>query len=115
MFVGEFEVLLAKAQEYDAYQGFLQSVRDYWLARVDLMRVVGSRLPSERQPSENTPSVEQILTPPPPAPMHMGHGGHGGTPHDQSAMRGMAMPAPAPAPTSTPTSPPKHHHSGDPS
>lgn len=131
MFIGEFEVLLAKAQEYDAYQGFLQSVRDYWLARVDLMRVVGSRLPSERQPSANTPSVQEILTPSPPAPMHMGHGGHGGTagmdqpahgtapapttPHDHGAMGGMAMPPPIPAPTPTPTPTPEHHHGGDPS
>jgi cobalt-zinc-cadmium efflux system outer membrane protein len=47
MLMGVFELLLAKEQEYDAYQGYLEAVRDYWLARVDLTRSVGARLPSE--------------------------------------------------------------------
>lgn len=80
--IGEFEVLQAKTQEYDAYQGFLEAVRDYWLARVELTRLVGSRLPSEAQAKQNTPSVEQILAPPAgPAIDHSHHHGahHGAT------------------------------------
>ena len=47
MLIGTFDLLLAKQQQYDAYQGYLEAVRDYWLARVDLTRTVGARLPSE--------------------------------------------------------------------
>jgi outer membrane protein TolC len=54
MLSGAFELLLAKQQEYDAYQGYLEAVRDYWLARVDLMRAVGARLPSEGTVGEFT-------------------------------------------------------------
>ncbi len=74
--IGEFEVLLAKTQEYDAYQGFLEAVRDYWLARVDLTRLVGSRLPSEREALRNTPSVGDILHTGTPQPAASGHAGH---------------------------------------
>jgi cobalt-zinc-cadmium efflux system outer membrane protein len=47
MIIGVFELIQAKRQEYDAYQSYLEAIRDYWLARTDLMRAVGSRLPSE--------------------------------------------------------------------
>ena len=78
MLIGIFEVIQAKTQEYDAYQGYLEAVRDYWLARVDLMRLVGARLPSEKQVSGTTPSVTQILTPPAMAGMAgMDHSAHG--------------------------------------
>jgi cobalt-zinc-cadmium efflux system outer membrane protein len=69
MLIGIFEVIQAKTQEYDAYQGYLEAVRDYWLARVDLMRLVGARLPSDKEISATTPTVAQILTPPPAPPM----------------------------------------------
>jgi outer membrane protein, heavy metal efflux system len=45
MLVGQFEVLAARRSEYEAYGGYIESVRDYWLARVELARVVGTRLP----------------------------------------------------------------------
>ncbi len=45
MLVGQFELLAAKQAEYGAYGGYLESVRDYWLARVELARAVGTRLP----------------------------------------------------------------------
>jgi len=49
MLEGQFELLLAKRQEYEAYQGYLEAVRDYWLARTDLARAVGTTLPSSAQ------------------------------------------------------------------
>ena len=49
MLDGQFELLLAKQQEYEAYQGYLEAVRDYWLARTDLARAVGTVLPSSTQ------------------------------------------------------------------
>ena len=48
--IGEFEVLQARVQQVEAYQGYLQAIRDYWLARVDLSRLVGSRLPTDSEP-----------------------------------------------------------------
>ncbi len=63
MLIGVFELIQAKAKEYDAYQGYLEAVRDYWRARVELTRSVGERLPSDTSKRENTPSVEDILTP----------------------------------------------------
>ncbi len=44
MFIGAFELLVARQQEYDAYQGYIESVRDYWLARVELARAAGTTL-----------------------------------------------------------------------
>ncbi len=63
MLIGVFELIQAKAKEYDAYQGYLEAVRDYWQARVELTRSVGERLPSDSMTRENTPSVKDILTP----------------------------------------------------
>lgn len=54
MLVGVFEVLAAKQQQYDAYAGYLGAVRDYWVARADLTRAVGTRLPSSDQQVEAT-------------------------------------------------------------
>lgn len=47
MIIGVFELIQAKRQEYDAYQSYLEAIRDYWLGRTDLMRAVGARLPSD--------------------------------------------------------------------
>ncbi|MDQ2804595.1 MAG: TolC family protein [Pseudomonadota bacterium] len=101
--IGEFEVLLAKTQEYDAYQGFLEAVRDYWLARVDLTRLVGSRLPSDREALRNTPSVRDILHTGAPEPAAGGHAGHmmSGAPSPVSDHAGHMM-APARPPQAEP-------------
>lgn len=48
MLVGAFELLVAKQEEYDAYQGYLDALRDYWLARSELKRSIGGELPSSR-------------------------------------------------------------------
>jgi len=72
MLVGVFELLLAKQQEFDAYQGYLESVRDYWLARVELARAVGTQLPSDSAGPESTVGPDEILHPPPDAGMPQG-------------------------------------------
>ena len=61
MIIGVFELIQAKRQEFDAYQSYLESVRDYWLARVELMRAVGARLPSEAQPGGPTSAATDLL------------------------------------------------------
>ncbi|MEP7116412.1 MAG: TolC family protein [Acidobacteriota bacterium] len=65
MIIGVFELVQAKRQEFDAYQSYLESVRDYWLARVALMRAVGARLPSEAQPPGSTSAAKDRLVPTP--------------------------------------------------
>ena len=45
MLADQFQLLFVKQQEYAAYQGYLEAVRDYWLARVELGRAVGAALP----------------------------------------------------------------------
>lgn len=57
MLVGQFELLAAKQAEYDSYQGYLESVRDYWLARAELKRVVGARLPGTPAPGKSRPAI----------------------------------------------------------
>jgi cobalt-zinc-cadmium efflux system outer membrane protein len=47
MLVGVFDLIRAKQDEYDVYQLYLEAIRDYWLARVDLSRAVGGHLPGD--------------------------------------------------------------------
>ena len=44
MLIGVYELLQAKQDEIDAYRGYIEAVRDYWVARSDLERAVGGRL-----------------------------------------------------------------------
>lgn len=131
MLIGVFELIQAKTQEYDAYQGYLEAIRDYWLARLDLMRVVGARLPSENDAAGEAPSVGEILTPRGIAMDHSAHGDAAAATDDMADMPGMAHSAPAApamdanmvmpgdppksAPTAMPVAPPQHHHQGTPS
>lgn len=41
MLVGAFELIAARKAEYDAYQEYVEAVRDYWLARTDLEAATG--------------------------------------------------------------------------
>lgn len=84
MLVGVFELLLAKQQEYDAYQGYLEAVRDYWVARAELRGAVGGRLPDDGADAELTIGVEAILPASGPAPA-MDHGAHGSDADDPHA------------------------------
>jgi cobalt-zinc-cadmium efflux system outer membrane protein len=53
MLIGSFELLVAKQQEYAAYEGSLEALHAYWRARLELARAAGGPLPeivSETQP-----------------------------------------------------------------
>jgi len=52
MLVGVFEALAAKQGEYDAYDGYLSALNDYWRSYVELARAVGGRLP---EPEKDEP------------------------------------------------------------
>jgi outer membrane protein, heavy metal efflux system len=74
MLIGAFELLLARQQEFDAYQGYLEAVRDYWQARVALARAIGTRLPSDAQAPQPALDIGSVLEPAA-TPGHAGHGG----------------------------------------
>lgn len=63
MLIGVFEVLTARQQEYDAYAGYLEAVRDYWIARTELSLAAGRRLPSSDQHAEATLAPEALVAP----------------------------------------------------
>lgn len=44
MLIGAFELILAKRDEYDAYQGYLETLTDYWTTRTELERALGGAL-----------------------------------------------------------------------
>lgn len=58
MLVGVFELLSAKREEIRSYGDYVDAVRDYWIARAELERAVGARVPLQ----EPSPS-EPVLTP----------------------------------------------------
>jgi cobalt-zinc-cadmium efflux system outer membrane protein len=75
MLVGVFELILARREEYDAYQEYLEAVRDYWIARAQLRQVVGGTLPDDGAAAEPTIGVDALLPAAPAAPHD-----HAGTP-----------------------------------
>jgi cobalt-zinc-cadmium efflux system outer membrane protein len=77
MLVGAFELIAAKQAAYDAYQAYLESLRDYWLARVDLQRAVGGQLPGDGAAPAPTEGAEALIHPATDDDMHgMHHSGH---------------------------------------
>jgi cobalt-zinc-cadmium efflux system outer membrane protein len=46
MVLGPYLLLAAKQSEVDAHGEFIEALRDYWIARADLERAVGSSLPN---------------------------------------------------------------------
>ncbi len=63
MLIGIFELLETKQQEYDAYQGYLEVVRDYWLARTELTRAIGNTLPGSQNIGKERLDVEKLIQP----------------------------------------------------
>jgi cobalt-zinc-cadmium efflux system outer membrane protein len=83
MLVGVFELLRARQDEYDAYQAYLEAVRDYWVARAELRGVVGGRLPDD---GDTVDAVDIDLGPMLPRAPSGGHEGMHG--HDHGAHPG---------------------------
>jgi cobalt-zinc-cadmium efflux system outer membrane protein len=79
MLIGVFELLALKQDEYDAYQGYLEAIRDYWLARADLGLATGTVLPSNARIGDQRVNVEQFTQP---ASGGMDHSAHGAMSHD---------------------------------
>ena len=49
MLTGAFDLLVAKQQEFEAFQKYLMALRDYWIIRADLQRSLGGRLPDSQR------------------------------------------------------------------
>jgi cobalt-zinc-cadmium efflux system outer membrane protein len=50
MQVGAFQLLIAKQQEIDAGNRYIETVRDYWLARTELEVILSGTLPRSERP-----------------------------------------------------------------
>ena len=79
MLAGPFDLIRAKRDEFDAYQGYLEAVRDYWTQRAELGLAVGRVLASDAH-AESSDEVRATVLPDAAAPMdhgsmrHMQHG-----------------------------------------
>ena len=60
MLIGAFDLLMAKQQEFEAYQKYLEAIRDYWIIRADMQRSLGGRLPGHMQ-SRQTVQPETVV------------------------------------------------------
>ncbi len=61
MLAGTFELIQARREEFDAYQEYLEAVRDYWTARTELRRLAGGALPGDEMQPESTVDVDAVL------------------------------------------------------
>ena len=73
MLIGIFEVITTKQAEYDSIQSYFEALRDYWLARTELARAVGTTLPSDELISEQRIDVEAFIAPDNKATGHQHH------------------------------------------
>jgi cobalt-zinc-cadmium efflux system outer membrane protein len=63
MLVGVFELIRTKREQYDAWQGYFESVRDYWIARTALRAATGGLLPGDEEALPMTIGVDEIIAP----------------------------------------------------
>jgi cobalt-zinc-cadmium efflux system outer membrane protein len=55
MLLGAYQLLAAKQSQVDTYREFIEALRDYWIARADLERAVGSALPGGASGAQAAP------------------------------------------------------------
>jgi cobalt-zinc-cadmium efflux system outer membrane protein len=59
MLIGAFDLLAAKQHQYEGYEAYVGTLRDYWLAYVDLIRATGGRYPGV-QPAADQKRMESL-------------------------------------------------------
>ena len=78
MQIGVFELLQSKQAEIDAGREYVEALKGYWLAQVELERAVGGRLPATRLTTQPTTATRPPATAPAavdaPAEHHHHHG-----------------------------------------
>jgi len=89
MLKSPFDLILARQQEFEAYGGYVDAVRDYWTARAELARAVGTRLPSDARIGDATLAPDAPLPPDMSGMGGMPMNGKGG--HAMKGMRGGDM------------------------
>jgi outer membrane protein TolC len=72
MFISAFQLLAAKQAEVDARRGYLEALRDYWIARAELARALGGSLPPAPSLGAAPPAPPSTATPPPAPPASEG-------------------------------------------
>lgn len=104
MLAGQFELIAARRTAWEHFDGYLEALTDYWVARSELARAYGARLPDDASltPVAVTLPVPDALarrptTPDAAAPADAGHGTHGDhakptTSHDHDHDHGAAKP-----------------------
>jgi outer membrane protein, heavy metal efflux system len=76
MLLGGYQLNQAKQIEFEAYREYIEALRDYWIARSDLERAVGTRLmeptaaPDRKGDSKPAPAAQ------PPAAPESDHSSH---------------------------------------
>ncbi len=60
MLVGVFDLIRSKREQYDAWQGYFESVRDYWIARTALRAATGGLLPGDDETLPMTVGTDEI-------------------------------------------------------
>jgi len=68
MLAGTYELLAAKQGNIDTARDYIDAVRDYWIARAELGRALGGRIPPEPAPQPGP--MSQSSGPQTPAPEH---------------------------------------------
>ncbi|MEO2088045.1 MAG: TolC family protein, partial [Gemmataceae bacterium] len=63
MILGVFQLLQAKQEQIDAGRDFIQSLAEYWMARAELEKAIGRRLPTGplRPSTLGEPKVETMM------------------------------------------------------
>lgn len=64
MLAGVYELIAAKNEEVGAYREYIESVAEYWTARVALERALGGRLPASPAPAPAPPPTAAPAAPP---------------------------------------------------
>ncbi len=63
MLIGVFELIGLKRDEYDTYQEYLESIRDYWISRAQLGLAVGNELPASGAVKSEVIDVKDFISP----------------------------------------------------
>ena len=75
MFISLYQLLIVKQAEVDAHRSYLEALRDYWIARAELVRALGGAFPPTSKaattsvlPAPKAPAVPAAVPPPLPPP-----------------------------------------------
>jgi cobalt-zinc-cadmium efflux system outer membrane protein len=89
MLIGVFELISLKRDEYDTYQDYLESIRNYWVSRVELSLAAGNELPMTGAAKSTVIDVQEFISSQEP---EMDHGMHGSM--DHGTLESMDKPTP---------------------